>query len=223
MNRTWILPTTVMSLLFFAQPACSQSKEFWPEVDVYVNVHERARLYFSAAVTSEQVDLGVSIDFHVKPLRKLMTGHSDQSKSSLLLMRAGYHYLPSKSGSTEKRVVLEVIGRYPLTAGLVGSLRSRGELRFIDGESSQRYRFRPGIERSFAITRAYQITPYARAEFYRDSNYKKWSRTALTAGCVFPIKKRSEIEAYFEHQNRTETSPNKQVNAMGLQLNFYFR
>lgn len=101
------------------------------------------------------------------------------------------------------------------------SLRNRTDLRFNDGDYSWRYRPRLAIERSFAI-RKYHVTPYVRVEGYHDSAYKKWSRTALTAGCVLPIRKRSELEAYLEHQNKTETSPNKQVNALGVQLNLYF-
>ncbi len=224
MDRAWTLPATVLLFLFFAQPTFAQTKEFWPEVDVYVNLNPKMRLYFSAAGTTEQgqrtdSDLGVSFDYYAKPLKKLRRslGQQDEAKARLLLLRAGYHRI----GTGEKRIVLEAIARYPLQAGSVVSVRNRIELRFINGEFSSRYRLRPGIERSFAIW-GYQISPYARAEFYHDSVPKKWSRTALTAGCVFPIRKRFEIEAYVELQNRTEVAPNSQLNALGLQLNLYF-
>jgi hypothetical protein len=229
MNRAWILPATAMLVLFFAQPARGQTKQFWPEIDVFVKINPRVRLYFMAAGTKENgkntdVDLGASIDFFTKPLRKLRRVgvlQVDESKSNLLLFRVGYHYIPSRQGPAESRIVLEGSPRVPLKAGAVFSNRNRVEFRFINGEFSWRFRHRLGIERTFAI-RKYEITPYARAELYYDGTYKKWSRTALTAGCVFPVRKRSEIEAYFEHQNRTETSPNRQLNAIGVQLNLSF-
>ncbi len=224
-NRAWTLLATALLVFFFAQPVLAQNKEFWPGVDVYVNLNPKMRLYFSGAGTNENgsrtdYDFGVSLDFYAKPLKKLRRSRvqQDESKSKLLLLRAGYHYL---GGARESRIVLEGIARYPLGAASVVSLRNRVELRFINGEFSSRYRFRPAIERSLGIW-DYHITPYARAEFYYDSIYKKWSRTALTAGCVFPIRKHFEIEAYFEHQNRTEVSPNRQARAIGLQLNLYF-
>lgn len=229
MNRAWILLAAVILFTFFAQSALGQTKQFWPEVDVYVKINPKMRLYFSAAGTKENgestdADFGASIDLHVKPLVKLKQDRGtreDESKSKLLLLRAGFHFLPSRQGPAESRIALDAIPRVPLKAGAVASVRNRVELRFINGEFSWRFRHRLGIERTFAI-RTYDITPYVRAEFYYDRVYKKWSRTALTAGCVFPIRKRSEIEAYYEHQNRTEKSPNRQLNAIGIQLNLYF-
>ncbi len=229
MNSARILAANVLLVTLFSVSALGQTKQLWPEIDVYVKINERVRLYFSAAGTKENgestdADFGASIDFHVQPLLSLKNkqgDHRDESKSKLMLLRAGYHYLPSREGPAESRIVLDAIPRVPLKAGVVATARNRVELRFIDSDFSWRFRNRLGIERNVAI-RTYEITPYARAEFYYDGTYHKWSRTALTAGCVFPIRKRSEIEAYYEHQNRTETSPNRQVKAIGVQLNLYF-
>lgn len=228
-NSGWILVATLVLVTLFSTPALGQTKEFWPELDVYVKINPTVRLYFSAAGTRENgertdPDFSASIDFHVKPLVSLKNKRDDQrdeSKAKLVLLRAGFHYLPSRQGSTEYRIALDATPRVPLKAGVVATLRNRMELRFIESDFSWRFRSRPAIEKSFTIG-SYEITPYARAEFYYDSKYSKWSRTALTGGCVFPIRKRSEIEAYYEHQNRTEKSPNRQVNAIGIQLNLYF-
>jgi len=228
MKSAWILATVILVTLFSA-PALGQTKQLWPELDVYVNINQKVRLYFSAAGTKENgdktdADFGASIDFHVKPLislKKNQGDHRDESRSKLLLLRAGFHYIPSRQGPAESRIAFDAIPRLPLKAGVVATARNRVELRFINSDFSWRFRHRLGIERNVAI-RTYEITPYTRAEFYYDGTYHKWSRTALTAGCVFPIRKRSEIEMYFEHQNRTETSPNRQLNAIGIQLNLYF-
>jgi hypothetical protein len=230
MKSAWMLAASSILVTFLASSALGQTQQLWPEVDVYVKLNQKVRLYFSAAGTKENgentdADIAASIDFHVKPLVSLKNkrgDHRDETKSKLLLLRAGFHYLPSRGGPTENRIALDAIPRVPLKAGVVATARSRLELRFIESEFSWRLRERIGVERNFAISN-YEITPYARAEFYYDGTYHKWSRTALTVGCVFPIRKRSEIEAYFEHQNRTETSPNRQLNAIGIQLNLYFR
>jgi len=61
----------------------------------------------------------------------------------------------------------------------------------------------------------------ALSSFY-ESQYGKWSDTALYAGCIFPIRKRSELNLYYEHQNNTGKSPNQQINQLGLMLGLYF-
>jgi len=222
-----IMVVSSILVTLFSAPALGQTKQLWPELDVYVKINPITRLYFSAARTKENgdstdTDFSVSIDFHIKPLVSLKNNRArDESKSKLLLLRAGFHYIPSRDGPTENRIALDAIPRLPLKAGIVATARNRLELRFINGDFSWRFRHRLGIERNFAIG-SYGITPYARAEFYYDSTYGKWSRTALTGGCIFPIRKHSEMEAYYEHQNKTEKSPNLQLSAIGIQLNLYF-
>jgi hypothetical protein len=53
------------------------------------------------------------------------------------------------------------------------------------------------------------------------SQYKKWSTTALYAGCLFPIGEHVEWNPY-EHQNITSAKPNRQLNQFGLILDLYF-
>lgn len=166
----------------------------WPEVDTYVNVNSDVRLSFFAAATRENrqgtsAEIGPNIDFYFKPLVKLeriTVFELDPSKSRLLLFRAGYRYMPSTSGPTEHRGLLEATARYPLVIGVLLSDRNRLDLRSIDGELAWRYRNRISAERTIAI-RAYHFTPYLRAEAYYDGNFHKWSRTAETAGCIFPF------------------------------------
>jgi hypothetical protein len=38
----------------------------------------------------------------------------------------------------------------------------------------------------------------------------------------FPIGKHLEFKPYYEHQNNTGKSPNRQLNQLGLILNLYF-
>ena len=47
-------------------------------------------------------------------------------------------------------------------------------------------------------------------------------QTSETLGAAFPIRQHTEIEIYYEHQNDTGKSPNRQVNALGIAVNLCF-
>ena len=216
-----------MLLVMFSPRAQAQTYQTWPEIDTYIHLTQHSRLYFIATQTKENgrgtdAEIGPNLDFFLKPLLKAKKAifQLDQSKTSLLLVRVGYRYLPSTSAPTEHRGVLEATGRYPLKSGFLISDRNRADFRFILGEFSWRYRNRSTVEKTVSIFN-YHFTPYARAEVYFDSNYSKWSRTAEDFGSAFPIRKHTEIETYYEHQNDTSKPPNRQINALGLSLNLY--
>ena len=200
--------------------AQTQSLQAWPEIDTYVSVNSDVRVSFFAAATREDrqgtsAEIGPNIDFYFKPLvklKKITIFELDPAKSRLLMFRAGYRYMPSTSGPTEHRGLLEATARYPLVRGVLLADRNRLDVRSIAAELAWRYRNRISAERPLSI-RSYHFTPYLRAEAYYDSNFHKWSRTAETAGCIFPFGKRYELEPYYEHQNETGTAPNRQVNA----------
>jgi len=219
----------LLAVLILCQAAGAQSKQFWPEVDLYKKLNEHSRFHFIAQLTREHeestdMDLGFDVDFYLKPLvklRKLGGLALDESKNRPLLLRVGYHYLPSTEGANEHRVIVEATPRYPLKAGAVISSRNRVDLRFIDDAFSWRYRNRLSIERQFSL-RSFDLTPYVRTEAYYDNKYTKWSRTAFSGGVAITFGKHYEIETYFEHQNDTSKSPNRQVNALGVSLNLHF-
>ena len=209
--------------------AQTQSLQGWPEVDTYLSLNSDVRISFFAAATRENrqgtsAEIGPNIDIYFKPLVKLKritVFELDPSKSRLLMFRAGYRYMPSTDGPNEHRGLLEATARYPLIRGVLLSDRNRLDLRSIDGELAWRYRNRLSAERTVSL-RSYHFTPYLRAEAYYDGNYHKWSRTSESVGCIFPFRKRYELEPYYEHQNETGTAPNRQVNALGLVLSMYF-
>jgi hypothetical protein len=99
--------------------------------------------------------------------------------------------------------------------------RNRADLDWKNGDFSRRYRNRVQIEKTIRIG-AYHLSPYASAEFFYESQYSKWSDTAIYAGCLFPIGKHVEFTPYYEHQNNTGKSPNQQLNQLGLMLNLFF-
>ena len=60
------------------------------------------------------------------------------------------------------------------------------------------------------------------AEVFYQSQYSKWTTTALYAGCLLPLGKHFEFDPYYEYQNVTNKRPNQQFNQFGLILNMYF-
>ena len=236
MNRVLILWATALLVLFINASASAQtnaqtntpSRQFWPGTDIFVRLRPNLRLYFSSARTKEngknsEQDFGFSIDFLLKPMaqaNRSAGSQDDESKSNYLLLRAGYHKLLSLHGSDENRVVLEAVGRIPLKTRIALVDRNRLDLRW-QNEFSWRYRNRLSAEQDFKI-HSHTITPYVRVEFYYDSSAKKWSRIAEAIGCTIPIRKHFAIEPYYEHQNDTSQSPNRQVNAVGLTFTLRF-
>jgi len=99
--------------------------------------------------------------------------------------------------------------------------RNRADLDWQGGSFTWRYRNRVQLERTLKWG-SYHLAPYASAEFYYASQYGKWSDTALSAGCLFPIGKHFELNPYYEHQNNTGNNPNQQLNQAGLMLNMHF-
>jgi hypothetical protein len=110
---------------------------------------------------------------------------------------------------------------FPMKGGILMSDRNRADLDWSNANFTWRYRNRFSLERAIMI-RSYHPTPYARAEFFYASEYRKWSTTVLYAGCSFPLGKRLELDPYYEHQNNTGKSPNQQLNQFGLILNLFF-
>jgi hypothetical protein len=220
----------VLFILFGASLARSQqTTQFWPEIKANIKLNPKFRLMFNASTTQESgqdlgSQFGVNLDVFTKPLVKLKrftVFQLDESKSRPFTLRIGYDRLPTPGKPPENRVVLEGTPRYPLKAGLLVTDRNRADLRGINGDFSWRYRNRLMVERTFAI-HSHHLTPYVRGEAYYVSTAEKWSRTTEDIGFLSPIRRRAEIEAYYEHMNDTSKSPNQQTHGIGLVLNLYF-
>ena len=225
------LASGMFALLSVVPPAHGQANQLWPEVSTYVKLNDSVRFYFLSTTVKEEREsseweFGPNLDFFFKPLRKKpkwTVFPLDESKSRYLMVRVGYRYILSVTGEGpgEHRGVLEVTPRYPMPHGVLLSDRDRVDFRWIGGVYSWRYRNRLSVEKVFSRGR-FSAVPYIRGEVYYDSRFGKWSRTALTAGSAFPITKHIEFESYYEHQNDTSSSPNRQVNALGVVVNLFF-
>jgi len=225
----WVLPA-IYGLFLSVQSGAQSVKQFWPEVDVYAPLASNTRFAFEAKDTregqlSQQWQFGPSIEFYVTPLlrlRKLSTLPKDEARARILVLSAGYRYLPgTQSDRAENRIVLSATPSFPLIWKLVLADRNQMELRFIQGAFSWRYRNRLAVQRPVQIG-SYKFTPYARWEEYYSSQFNKWYDTALSAGINLPVTKEIELSPYYEHQNETNKSPNKVIHSIGLTLNVFF-
>jgi hypothetical protein len=109
----------------------------------------------------------------------------------------------------------------PLAAGIRLSDRNRADLDWKNGIFTWRYRNKLSLGRTFAI-RSDHFIPYVAAEPCYESQYGRWSTTALYVGSLSPVRKHVQFNSYFEHENNTGKHPNQQVNAVGLALCVYF-
>src|SRR5580698_10260570 len=231
MTRTCIrlLGASLLTAFLPALASAQQSAEFLPEIDAYYHVDSHMRLSFQAKQTREdgdltQAEIGPSIDFFLKPLlrfRRFPLHDLDESKSWALALSIGYRYVNTPDKAAINRIIFEATPNLPLKGDILISVRNRGELNHSSGDLTWRYRHRLSVQRAFAI-HSYHPIPYASVEFYYDSRYNKWSSTDVYAGCKFPIRKRFQIDPYYEHENNTGKKPNQQINAIGLIFNVYF-
>jgi Protein of unknown function (DUF2490) len=218
-------------LIFFALSrtvATAQDVQFLPEADLYLKLKSNVRLRVQAKDTREggdptQAAIGSDLELYMKPLVRLKKATAfdlDDSKSRPLVVTAGYHYLAAPDTSPTNRMELTATSHLPMKLGLLLTDRNRADLDWSDGKFTWRYRNMLQIEKALAI-RSYHPVPYSSVEVYYESQYQKWSTTEVYVGCLFPIKKRFELDPYYEHQNNTGKSPNSQLHGMGLILNIY--
>jgi hypothetical protein len=223
------LRTFWLSLAFLTaccEVVSAQEAEFLPELDVYLKLDASVRLMAQAKNTREggdptQLAIGPGLELYTKPLvrlKKVTSFDLDDAKSRPLVVAAGYRYLTG-SPSTN-RMELAATSHFPAKPGLLLSDRNRSDLDWSDGKFKWRYRNKLEIEKPLAI-RSYHPAPYASVEVYYESQYQKWSTTEVYVGCLLPIKKHFELDPYYEHQNNTGKSPNRQLDGIGLALNVY--
>ena len=228
-RNTWLV--AVFLLLVPALPARAQnsSTQFLPEIDTYVKFQQNIRFVFQAKDTREggeptEAEIGPSMEFYLKPLLRLTeitVLDLDDAKSRPLVLSIGYRYVPSPGKPPVDRMEPVATFHFPIKGQILISDRNRADLDWSNGSFTWRYRNRLTLQRAFKI-RAYHLTPYVSAEAFYESQYQKWSTTALYAGCLLPIGKHVQFDPYYEHQNNTGKSPNQQLNQFGLVLNLYF-
>jgi hypothetical protein len=203
----------------------TQTSEF-PEIDAYVGITDRYRLMFLAArstdgSTVDSAQIGANLDINFRPLVRKKLRTNDSAKENFLTFRIGYQYLDNVGKPAENRVQLGLTSRFHLPWSLELSDRNRFDLRVIGDQFSWRYRNRLTLERSFVI-KSFSFSPYAQGELYYDSRSGTWSKNTYSFGAAFPIRKRLELEGYYERDNTTGGSPPHE-NVIGTTLSIYLR
>jgi hypothetical protein len=223
-----------LSLVFLLPIACctiaiAQEAELLPEIDVYFRLNQNVRLRAQASNTREggdptQLTIGSDLELYSKPiirLKQVTNFDLDDAKSRPLVFTAGYRLLATPGSPLTNRMELTATSHFPTRPGFLLSDRNLSDLDWSDGRFKWRYRNKIEIEKRMVI-RSYHPAPYSSIEVYYESQYQKWSTTEVYFGCLFPIRKRFEIDSYYEHQNNTGKSPNRQLHGIGLKLNMYF-
>ena len=209
---------------------CSaQDTQFLPEIDQYLKLSSNTRILVQAKDDREggdptQFTFGPSLQLFLKPLLKLKNVTRfdlDDVKKRPVMFETGYRIITAPNTPAENRLLEAVTFHIPLMAQMMTSDRNRVDLDWKAGVFTWRYRNKLTLQRSVGIS-SYHLTPYVAAEVFYESQYSKWSTTDLYAGCLFPVGKHVQFDGYYEHENNTGKSPNRQNNFIGLALRLYF-
>jgi hypothetical protein len=201
------------------------TREFVPEFNAFVKLSDQTRLYLLGDLTrnltkdTREGEVGVHLDFTLKPVLRPRLSEADWHRDRYLWVRAGYVVLDGPEAPTERRGVLELTGRVPLANEIWLVNRGRIDLRDIQGQSSQRYRLRLGVEREFTAS-GVVIVPYAQAEAFYDTRFDAWNRQLYQFGAEVELDKQWRIEPYYARQNDTRSST-AHVDRVGLVLKYY--
>jgi len=207
--------------------------EFWPEAKIYIKTSPTSRVFLQAARTRtsengfSEGQLGAHMDFYFSPFIKKdrPLRHPDVSRSKMIMLRAGYYFNRTPKDSpdpfTEHSGMIEVTPRFFLPKQILVENRFRGDLRFLDGVFTPRFRDRLRIERPFKIPRT-TLNPYAEVEVFYDWRYGSFHRQRYDAGVEWIAHPRFILEPYYLRQHDSRSS-NRWIDVAGVVLQFYFR
>lgn len=206
--------------------------EFWPEIDIYIHVKPKVRLFFLGVISKTVEDGDIR---NAEGYQAQIGVHVDYIPNNHVVLRTGYRYglaLNNTDQFKEHRIVTEQTLRKLLPGDVLLSDRNRQDFRFVNGDFSFRYRNRVTFEREFHLFKGRNITPYASGEISYDTRFNVWNRNALTVGVQQslrrgPVRKmllpKSQIilDLYFQKQNDSR-SDKPHVRGIGAALSIYF-
>lgn len=232
------LRAALLALLLCASagPRAETRDEFWPEFNAYLKMSDRARVFLLAGMTSaaerrdasgvtayQDSELGAHLDITLTPIFRPALMNADWERDRYLWMRVGYARLgaarDSPDSSDENRGIVELSARNPLPPSTWILGRLRWEARDIEGQHSNRYRIRLGVEHEVTWFERLAV-PYVTAETFYDTRYDQWNRQEYKIGAEIAIDDRWRIEPYFARRNDQRSEP-AHINAIGLALKYY--
>ena len=227
----------VFLLLIRLQAASAQEpatrKEFWPEIDLYITVKPKVRLYLTGTVSKSVEDGELR---NAQGYEGQIGVHVDYIPNKHVILRTGYRYGTSVGSNSEPfkehRLLTEQTLRQLLPGDLLLSDRNREDFRFVNGDFSFRYRNRVTLERELPLFKGRTITPYVSAEIFYDTRYNTWNRNRWAVGVQQSLrrgplrkmllpKRQVILDLYYMRQNDSR-SDIEHVNAIGAALTFYF-
>jgi hypothetical protein len=226
-----LLATALFALPAFIGTAHAADRwESWPEISAFVNLHPQARLYLDAAyaqdvgANSQTLDAAAYVDISLMPILRPHLLQEDWARSRYLWARIGYdhvfqgeRWVPTPA---EDRCILSLYGKGPLPAAVWFELRSRADLRWIEGDYSTRYRLRGEFTREFAPF-GRPLMPYLNVEWFWDTRYSGVSRLLFMGGTEVTVSRNFRFELYLARQE--DRLPSEvSVNALGLVAKWYF-
>jgi hypothetical protein len=224
-----LLTLAVLATLLTPARADDHHLELVPELNVFIKLNQQIRLFLLGDVTqglspsTTDGELGAHLDFTLKPILRRELRHGDWERSRYLWVRAGYVVsgdLDGRDDEITQMMLIEMTGRFELPWEVWLVNRARVDFRDTDGESSQRYRLRVGIEREFTVCRVVMV-PYLQAETFYDTRFDTFNRQLYQAGVEIELNKHWRIEPYVARQNDSRSASGN-VNRFGLVLKSYF-
>jgi hypothetical protein len=214
----------------FAQDAYTR-KQVWPQLDFYYRLNNQFRLYgmySSTRSNSEYTDgtSGIYVDYFALPWVKRgrdVTEMSDSARGYYLWFRTGYSYSDAPPNQKKKYVniyEMESNSSFNLPGKVLLIWRNRIDWRWVNDVYQPIYRLRLKFVRNFK-TDYLTFNMYTYGEYYYYWTDNNQDRIRWCLGTVIKATKFLTFEVYYLYQ-----WPNNNyvpsVNAIGLQLNFYF-
>lgn len=196
-------------------PLAQSSNEVWPEVELDWRLDPQNRLVLQGSTTRNQEtrshtegQIGAALDHRF---------------SDTFSVRAGYLEAFSLAGSgpyREQRIWIDQTARFVPWQSVTVALRSREELRRVNGDISARVRERLQVARTVEI-RDYAFAPYGSLELYYDSRYSDINRVRYTLGASFPVHDHLHVDVYGVRQVDSQPS-RRSLNALGITAVFSY-
>jgi hypothetical protein len=206
--RLW-RAATLAALLLSTTARAADPWESWPELDLYKQQSPLIRYYFAATYAEGKesqfrtLDAAAYADITLGTHLPISHQKADWQTKKYFWLRVGYDHIFKGDGdqkaAPEDRGIIALHARHFLPAGVFFEARLRADLRWIDGEYSERYRFRIELNRDFNL-RHRVITPYLQAEWFDDTRYDGTSRELYQLGAEIGINQHFRVEPSIARQ-----------------------
>ena len=208
----------------------SGAREFVPEFNGYIKLTDRVRLFLLgdvSRVNPEGVsngEVGIHVDYTLMPVLRSHLRDADWERNRYLWVRVGLRRLGSidgrDDGFRETRLLMEATARFELPHAAWLVHRVRVDFRDLDGQHSNRYRYRIGAEKELTTPGGTPVVPYAQAEWFYDTRFDAWSRQRYQIGIEIELDKNWRIEPYYAY-DKDKVPSAEGLNRLGLVLKYF--